>query len=165
MASLQAIRINADANIQREVISEDQSCVIVDDFLQDPHEIIEFAAEHAAEFSFPEKLGYPGLQLHVKNDATTDIHRFIRSKMARHFLFLRGGIIMRTLLSMVTMRPDELPSLQRICHTDPVPSPDRKSYAALVYLFENEALGGTGFYRWRDRELLQKATAIEREDR
>ena len=38
------------------------------------------------------------------------------------------------------------------------------SYAALIYLFENENLGGTGFYRWKEPELVMKATAFERED-
>ena len=33
-----------------------------------------------------------------------------------------------------------------------------------MYLFENEGLGGTGFYRWKDFEVMQKAAAIERED-
>ncbi len=51
-----------------------------------------------------------------------------------------------------------------MCHTDPTTAPDRTCYAALVYLFENEGLGGTGFYRWRELELVLKAKAIERED-
>ena len=59
---------------------------------------------------------------------------------------------------------DELSNLQRICHTDPTTSPARRNYAALVYLFDNEDLGGTSFYRWRDENLLRKATAIELED-
>ena len=56
--------------------------------------------------------------------------------------------------------------MQRYCHTDPIPSPDRTCYAALIYLFENEGLGGTGFYRWIESasELRHKAAAIERED-
>ena len=67
---------------------------------------------------------------------------------------------MWTLLSMVTKRPDELSEMQRICHTDPNPSPDRSIYAGLLYLFENEDLGGTGFYRYKEQELLKKAAAI-----
>ena len=65
---------------------------------------------------------------------------------------------------MTTTKPDELSHRQRICHTDPTSAPDRTCYAALVYLFENEALGGTGFYRWKQPELMLKAKAIERED-
>ena len=64
-------------------------------------------------------------------------------------------------LSMVTLQPDELSIKQRLCHTDPDTSPERVNYAAILYLFENEDLGGTGFYRWKDFEMLQKANAIE----
>ena len=163
ITALPRIRINADAEIRRQVISDDQDCVIVDDFLQDPHKIIEFAARHADEFSIPER-GYPGRLLDVNDDAMADIYSFIRSKMTRHFPFLRGGISLWTYLSMVTLQPDELANRQRFCHADPNPSPGRTVYAALVYLFENEDLGGTGFYRWRKLELMQKAMAIENDD-
>ena len=163
MAAHPKIRINTDAEIRREAISEDQDCVIVDDFLQDPYELVEFAAHHTGEFSRPDS-GYPGQQFGVNDDAMTDIYRFIRSKMTKQFPFLKGGMNLWTFLSMVTMQPDELPPLQRLCHSDPSPSPGRTIYAALVYLFENEGLGGTGFYRWRERELIQKAEAIGRKD-
>jgi len=159
------IRLNPHAKIRRETISEDQHCVIVDDFLQDPHELVEFADDHASEFSKPGS-GYPGLQFSVNSGAMTNINGFIRSEMKNHFPFFRGGINFWALLSMVTLLPDELSNLQRICHTDPIPGPDRKIYAALVYLFEDEALGGTGFYRWRESasELRHQAAAIDRED-
>ena len=126
------IRINTDATIRRETISEDHNCVIVDDFLQDPHEIVEFAVQHSGEFSKPEQLGYPGLLFDVNEDAMTDIYRFIRSIMTKYFPFLRGGMNLWTYLSMVTMQPHELSNLQRICHSDPNPSPDRTVYAALM---------------------------------
>ncbi len=161
---MKEIRINTDAIIRREAISEDHNCVVIDDFLRDPHEIVEFAADHAGEFSMPEQLGYPGPLFDVNEDAMSDIYRFIRSIMTKYFPFLRGGMNLWTYLSMVTMQPDELSNLQRICHSDPNPSPERTVYAGLVYLFENEDLGGTSFYRWRDPELVQKATTIDRED-
>ena len=159
MAALPLIRINTDATIRREAISEDHDCVIIDDFLQDPHELVEFAAAHAGEFSRPDS-GYPGQQFGIDDDAMTDIYRFVRSKMTMHFPFLRGGMKLWTFLSMVTKRPDELSALQRVCHTDPNPSPHRAIYAGLLYLFENEDLGGTGFYRYKEHELLQQAAAV-----
>jgi Family of unknown function (DUF6445) len=160
---MKVFRINTDASIRREKISEDQHCVIVDDFLRDPHELVEFAAHHAGEFSIAES-SYPGQLFRVDGDAMIDIYLFIRSKMTKHFPFLRGGMNLWTFLSMVTLQADELSNLQRHCHTDPCLSPDRTAYAALVYLFEDEDLGGTGFYRWRELELLKKAEAVERED-
>ena len=161
---MKKFRINTDATIRRESISEDQDCVIVDDFLQDPHELVEFAAHRTGEFSMPERGNYPGPLFRVGGDAMTDIYGFIRSKMTKHFPFLRGSMVLWTFLSMATTRPDKLSHRQRICHTDPTSAPDRRCYAALVYLFENEGLGGTGFYRWREPELVLKAKTIERED-
>ena len=164
MAALQGIRINTDAKIQREAISENQDCVIIDDFLQDPHEIVEFAVHHTREFSMPDRGNYPGPLFRVDADPMIDIYRFIRSRMTKYFPFLRGYMSLWTFLSIATKRADELSYLQRICHTDPTSAPDRTCYAALIYLFENEDLGGTGFYRWREPELVLKAKAIERKN-
>ena len=158
------IRINTGASIQRKAISKDHYCVIVDDFLQNPHELIEFAARQTGEFSIA-KSYYPGLFVDVDNDAMTDIYRFIRSQMTKHFPFLRGNLKLSTFLSMVTFRPDELSAVQRMCHTDSAPDPSRKPYAALVYLFENEELGGTSFFNYRKKyELLKEVEAIGREE-
>ena len=166
MAALPEIRINTDASIRREAISEDHDCVIVDDFLQEPYELVECAADYASEFVMPERLSYPGRLIRVDRDQMTDVYRFIRFEMTKHFPFFKGSMNLMTYLSMVTVRPDELSALQRICHTDPTTESDRTPYAALVYLFENEDLGGTGFYRWRESaiELRHKAAAIGREN-
>ena len=161
---MNVIPINADAVIRREAITGDHDCVIIDNFLQDPHELVEFAAQNAGEFSMPERGNYPGPLLRIDGDAMTNIYGYIRSKMTKHFPFLRGNMSLWTFLSITTTRPDELSYLQRMCHTDPTSARNRRCYAALIYLFENEGLGGTGFYRWRDAELVLKAKAVEREN-
>lgn len=159
-----SIAINSSAEIRHEAISTNQHCVVVDDFLLNPHEVVDFAADHAGEFS-KAKSFYPGLFLEVNDDAMSDIYRFIRFQMTRHFPFLRGSLKFASFLSMVTLRPDELSPVQRICHIDPTPDPDRATYAALLYLFENSELGGTGFFRYSKRyELMKEVEALERED-
>jgi len=163
-AALQGIWINTDLRIRRQQLSEHHDCVIVDDFLQDPHEVVEFAAHHAGEFTIPEKGNYPGLLYRVDGDLMTDTYRFIRSTMTKHFPFLRGDMSLWTFFSIATLQPDEMSHRQRICHTDPCSSPDRTCYAALLYLFANEDLGGTGFYRWKKSAATQELFAIERED-
>jgi hypothetical protein len=120
-------------------------------------------ARHAGEFE-PAASNYPGIRYRVDGDAMSGIYRFIRSRISRHFPFLRGDMILWTYLSMATLQPEELTHRQRSCHTDPCSDPGRSCYAALVYLFENEDLGGTGFYRYNDEELMQEAKAIERRD-
>ena len=158
------IDINSSAEIRREAISRDQHCVIVDDFLLNPHELVDFAAGNADEFS-KAKSFYPGMYMDVDDDAVRDIYRFIRLQMTKHFPFLRGNLKFATFLSMVTLRPDELSPVQRICHIDPTPDQHRTTYAALLYLFENSELGGTGFFRYSKRyELMKEVEAMERED-
>ncbi len=164
MAAQPRIRINTDASIRRVAISEDQHCVIVDDFLRDPHVLVEIAAHQAGAFSMPERR-YPGLLLGLDDNVMTDIYHFIRSKMTKHFPFLRGDLKMWTFLSMVTLQPDELAIGHRHCHTDYDLDSDRTRYAALVYLFENEELGGTSFFNYLKKyELLMKGEAIVRKD-
>jgi hypothetical protein len=158
------IRINSSAVIRREAISEDSHCVIVDDFLLDPHELIEFAAEHAAEFS-KAKSYYPGLFMGVNEDAMTDIYRFIRFRMTKQFPFLRSSLRLSSFLSMVTLQPNELLAVQRICHTDAELDSSRVPYAALLYLFDDERLGGTSFFEYKKKyKLLKKVEALDYED-
>ena len=164
MGTQPRIRINTDARIQRESISEDQHCVIVDNFLRDPHVLVEIAARQADAFSMP-KYRYPGLLLGLDDSVMTDIYGFIRSKMTKQFPFLRGDLKMWTFLSMVTLQPDELAIGQRHCHTDYDLDSDRIRYAALVYLFENEDLGGTSFFSYLEKyKLLKQVEDIAGED-
>jgi hypothetical protein len=62
------IRVNTEASIRQEDISENHHCVIVDDFLQNPHEIVDFAANNAVHFSTA-KSHYPGLFVDVDDEA------------------------------------------------------------------------------------------------
>jgi hypothetical protein len=157
---MKTIEINANAGIGVRQIDDGHHCVVIDDFLRHPEEIVEFAQENAAAFDRQE-IGYPGVLCDVNLNVMDEIHHFLRRHMSREFGFMKGGIRTTTYLSMATLQPEDLAPLQRLCHSDPRPSPDRRNYAGLVYLFENESLGGTGFYRWKERELIQEATALE----
>ena len=157
------IEINSDLQIRVAEIAPGYSCIIIDDFLREPHALVEYAARNADAFSTPER-SYPGLLYNIDNNAMKDIIRFIRSSMSKQFSFLRGGVETSTFLSMATLQPEELSNLQRLCHSDPRGQLDRRNYASLVYLFENEELGGTGFYRWKEVSLIQQATALDLED-
>jgi hypothetical protein len=160
---MNVIAVNPESTIQREAISENQHCVVVDDFLLRPHDVVDFAARHASEFS-RQASSYPGQLFRLDADAMSDIYRFIRNRMSKHFPFLRGNMDYWTYLSIVTVKPADLSYLQRICHTDPEADPNRTPYAALIYLFDDEALGGTSFYRWKDLESVQQAEAAGRDN-
>jgi hypothetical protein len=163
MASIPLLRINPAAEVRREPITDRDFCVIVDDFLMNPAALVDYAAAHPGEFSRP-NVGYPGVQIRVNDDAMVDIFRFVRSSMSRSYSFMRGRIGIRSLLSLVTLPPAELAFMQRMCHIDPVLDAGRAKYAALIYLFHDERLGGTSFYRWRDEQLVWKGVSLLRSD-
>lgn len=163
MAAIPVIQTNPQASLRREQISENEFCIVVDDFLKDPNILVEYASQHPGDFSNP-NIGYPGVQLRVHDDVMKDIFRFVRSRMSKLYGFMRARIGIRSLLSMVTLPPDELSLMQRICHVDHNPDRGRAKYGALVYLFNDERLGGTGFYRWRDEGLVWKGLDLLRND-
>lgn len=159
---MKTIEINPDPDIEVRQIANDSHCVIVDDFLRNPEAIVEFACNNADKFE-PQDVGYPGMLYDVSHTAMSEVQRFIRNHMSRQFSFLKGDIRTTTYLSMATKQPEELSPLQRLCHTDPRERVDRRNYAGLVYLFKEEALGGTGFYRWKEQRRIEEATALELE--
>lgn len=157
------IRLNPDPEIRMQSIGDDAHCVIVDDFLTDPDALIDLAASRAAAFHAPQ-IGYPGLTLNLEPGLLQDFDRFILRRMGEKFSFLRGGATLQTGLTMTTRKPGDLTTFQRICHTDPRDERGRRKFAALVYLFRDEALGGTAFYRWKKPEVVYKALELEPTD-
>lgn len=163
MTTLPRIAINPNPHIRLEQVTDEHACVVVDDFLQDPGAVVDFCCEHADAFAIP-KRSYPGPLLALSDETMSDITRFIRTSMSKKFSFLKGGMTTSTFLSMVTLQPNQLSNLQQLCHTDPRQRSDRRNFAALVYLFEDEHLGGTGFFRWKEREQIEAATALDLEN-
>jgi hypothetical protein len=157
---MKTIEVNPHATIEVRPIDDANSCAVVDDFLKHPEALVEYACNNADAFEMQE-IGYPGVLADVSANAMGEIHHFLRSRMSREFSFMRGDIRTSTYLSMATRQPDELAPLQRLCHSDPRQSADRRNYAGLVYLFKDERLGGTGFYQWKERKLIEEATALE----
>lgn len=163
MASLGTIRLNRDLEIQKHSIDDDNFCVIVDDFLADPSALIDFAEDNADRFFVPE-IGYPGVLLNLDPSLLRDFHRFVLRRMGSVYSYLRGRATVGTGLSMTTFQPHQLTTFQRLCHIDPRTEMGRRQYAALVYLYDNEKLGGTAFYRWKKPEIMEKALELEYQD-
>ena len=163
MSRLEPVRVNPKLDIRREQISDTDFCVIVDDFLKDPQALIDFAAEHTDDFDEP-GLAYPGLMMELDPAVLREFTRFVLTPMARAFSFLRGSASLATSLSMLTLKPSELSNYQRLCHTDPRDTMGRRKFASLVYLFKNDKLGGTAFYRWKQPEVVVHGMTLESRD-
>lgn len=157
------LTLNPNAVVETRPIGDNDFCLIVDDFLKNPESVVEYAVNNAATFEMPLN-SYPGKVLDLPPLVCEGLRLYIKSQMARRFSFMRGGIAASTMLSMTTLQPEELSNLQRVCHTDPRTRMDRANFAGLLYLFKDEGHGGTGFYRWKDRPLMEEATALELRD-
>jgi hypothetical protein len=157
------LKINPKAAIQASRITDQHTCVVVDDFLLNPEQLIEFAKHRENEFVMLER-AYPGLILPVDNSLLDSLHRYIRKEMTRLLPFCRSGIDFHTQFSMATVQPEDFTWIQRLCHTDPRLAPDRVNYAGLLYLFDQPELGGTAFYRWKEPEFFEEMAAMQRDD-
>ena len=163
MAAVPLIQVNPEASLQRKQISGDAFCIVVDDFLMDPDALLEFASQKSGDFS-NSNANYPGVQLRISNEAIDDIYRFVRSRMSKVYGFMRGQIEILSSLAMATLPPDELHFMQRLCHIDPDWEPNRAHYACVLYLFHDQRLGGTSFFRWKAKDIVWKALEILRND-
>ena len=157
------LKINPRLEFQASRVTDDQTCVVIDNFLQTPQEAVDYACAHADQFAMPER-AYPGLVLPVDNRLVNNLNQFIQREMTRMFPFCRGGIDFHTQYSITTLQPRDFTWIQRLCHTDPRLEAGRVNYAALLYLFDDPDMGGTGFYRWKNPEFWEEMATMQRED-
>ncbi|MDJ0652627.1 MAG: DUF6445 family protein [Xanthomonadales bacterium] len=150
--------MNPDAQIRLHEIGAGRSCAVVDDALEDPESLVDFAVEHASRFAW--MAIPPGPRLAISDHQLEDLRRYVRSKLSRHFPIHRAGIELNASLSNVTVAPEKLSHLQRMCHIDRRASQGRRTYAGVIYLFRDPDLGGTGFYRWTRPEVIAEAERL-----
>ena len=161
---MSSFAINPNASITRIDIEVGRFfCVVVDDFLLDPAGVIDHAKKHAGKFKLQER-GYPGTQMVPEESTLRDIQGFVRNKLSREMNFCRTGTKLMAVFSMITLLPEELNWAQRMCHTDPNMRAGYIDVAGLVYLFKDPQLGGTGFYRFRNPQMIEHAIGIAETD-
>ena len=156
------LEISPELVIEHHKLDEDYHCTVIDNFLLHPEMAVSIADHNAGEFREAER-GYPGSVYAVGQSVLRDIYRFIRFELSEPFAFLRGNIKFSAHLSLATLQPEQLTCLQRLCHSDPRTGEGRTNIAVLLYLFDDPALGGTGFYRWKEEEKILHATELEQE--
>lgn len=137
--------------------------VIIDDFLENPEQLRQYAIEHHTQFLYPER-AYPGGVLPLGADVLAPLNRFIRREMSKLFPFSRAGLRCQSQLSLTTLQPKNFSWIQRLCHTDPGWIPGKANYASLLYLFDDCELGGTAFYRWKAEAYLREMTTKQLSD-
>ena len=155
--------LNPSPSLSTLDVGGPRPCVVADDALVDPGALVDLAAAHQASFGRAAGSAYPGLELPLPESV---VERFCANYLA-HAAALHGVTeVLRAQgrLSLVTLQPHELAAIQRVCHRDRLfAQPGECAIAAVLYLYADEALGGTSFFRPRQdaarTEALMRALA------
>jgi hypothetical protein len=133
--------------LQRVPIADGRFALMLDDALAEPEAWIEAAAAQAADFEANPRFAYPGPELPLGAEATAAFADFVREHV-RAPLGARRITGATARLSIATRTEAELAPRQWFCHRDSAGLPaGQRMLACVIYLFRDEALGGTAFYR------------------
>jgi len=134
------------ARIQRVPLAPGRDAWVVDDALADPEALRQRAIAGREHFAAAPFNAYPGLEWRLGDEVDGPLSDFF----AQHLRGLLGGrrtLSMYSRLSIATLQPHELRPLQRLCHRDRLGTgPGELVAACTLYLFHDDALGGTSFY-------------------
>ncbi len=140
---------NPDAKVQAIALEGGRPCLLVDDFLLDPQAWVERAVAFHAHFSTPRGNAYPGRELLLPEQVTHALTEALRPWFKQYF-GVRRVLDANGRLSLLTRQPAQLEPRQWICHRDRLRvAPGRIALASVLYLFQDELLGGTSLYRPR----------------
>lgn len=138
---------NSQPLVSLQDIGQTTPCVIVDEVLTHPQSLVDFSTHHWPAFEPAAHNAFPGPELPLSSSA---VARLVECFLTHAAALLDAGDVIDAhgRLSMVTLQPHQLRPIQRVCHRDRLASqPDEKVLAAVLYLFRDPTLGGTGFFR------------------
>lgn len=147
-----ALRINPQARIEVMALADGAQVFVVDDFVQDPDALVALLRSAQHQFKALPGHPYPGPQLGLPDNMTAELDAFFRHRLGAALqLGASRGATAR--FSRVMQDAATLDARQRICHRDDSDlGADEIVAASVHYLFKNEQLGGTVFFRSRMSE-------------
>lgn len=132
--------------VQRIPLGDTAVCVI-DDALLEPARWVELARRHAGGFVEAPGNAYPGIELPMPDSITQQCMAYLDQHVCGRF-GLSGSRHGHVKLAMATHPEERLQPFQTIPHIDRLRMDEGQEAMALVlYLFADEGLGGTSFYR------------------
>jgi hypothetical protein len=167
-ASIAALPLlNPRPQVTTVPIFDDHHCIVIDDFMLEPDVLVDYAAQNHAHFRDVAGNSYPGPELYLSGTFAARVQdSFLQH--ARTPLGARRVINMMSRLSLVTRRPDELVPGQRLPHRDYTGLPAGEGVGAMVlYLFKDERLGGTSFFKPKvpEHEITALIDDLKRRER
>jgi hypothetical protein len=157
----EAFAIRMPPDIRSVTIGEHQA-IIMDDFLVDPHRMLDIAASnvYTPYPNLESRKGYPGIRCEAPAEYSQTIAELLVPLIQTNF-GVPDELPMRKSMcafSLTTLPPSELGPLQRTPHFD---ASTPHHMAILLYLCDGRH-GGTGFYR-HNATGLQQITEATRE--
>lgn len=167
-ASIAALPLlNPHLQVSTVPIFDGHQCVVIDDFMLEPEVLVDYAARNHTHFQDVAGNSYPGPELHLSGTFAARVQdSFLQH--ARTPLKARRVLNMVTRLSLVTRRPDDLLPGQRLPHRDFTGLPAGEGVGAMVlYLFKDERLGGTSFFKPKvpEHEITALIDDLKRRER
>lgn len=127
-------------------LTASHTCAVIDDFLAEPHKLVDYAAAQREQFAMDPDNDYPGPELGLGPAVSAALAQYLTLHV-RHALGMRRMLKASARLALATLPGPQLSGLQRLCHRDAMSLPAGEGVAASVaYLFEDRAMGGTSFY-------------------
>jgi hypothetical protein len=140
-------RFNPRPQVQELAFADRLRCLVVDDALADPHALRALAAANRERFRPAQANAFPGLEWPAGGGLEAALADFFRVHV-RPRLPVRRLLRMNARFGLVSLAPEALSPPQWFPHRDGGwIEPKQAIAASVLYLFEDEALGGTGFYR------------------
>lgn len=135
-----------DPRIARVPLGGGRQAWVIDDALRDADALRAWAIENRERFAAAPFNAYPGLEWRMGPEVDQPLAEFFMLYL-RSAMGARRTLSMYSRLSLATLQPAELRPLQRLCHRDRMGAgPGECVVACTIYLFDDPALGGTGFY-------------------
>lgn len=150
--------LNPDARVSVLPIFDEHQCIVIDDFMLEPEVLVDYAVRNHAHFQDVPGNYYPGPELALAGTFAARVQdSFLQH--ARTPLKARRVLSMMSRLSLVTRRPEQMLPGQRLPHRDFTGLAAGEGVGAMVlYLFKDERLGGTSFFK--PRVPMDEITAL-----
>lgn len=144
-----ALRFHPRPRIEPVAVEGRVVCHAIDDALVDPGAWRDFAVAQASVFRESPGNAFPGSELRLPDDAVMPLGDVFNEHFRRAFDARRLERLYAR-LSIVDRPPASLKPTQWQAHVDRLDiGPGETIAASVLYLFEDESLGGTAFYRPR----------------
>lgn len=138
---------NPDPVIETIRVGGRPLCHVIDNALREPERWVDVAAANRQAFRESSRNAFPGPELTLPDEAIASLDAFFSRHLRQRF-DVRRTLGRTARLSLAVRQPAELHPQQWMCHVDRLETGQgRLAVASVLYLFDDETLGGTGFYR------------------